>query len=57
MEAFGYGSKSPVVGRVCMDLTMIDVGHIPDVTLEDEVVGCRPTGMTKVLTVLEVMTV
>ncbi|MCP4345082.1 MAG: alanine racemase [Desulfobacterales bacterium] len=32
------GSKAPVVGRVCMDLTMLDVGHIPDVHIEDEVV-------------------
>ncbi len=32
------GSKAPVVGRVCMDLTMLDVGHIPDVQIEDEVV-------------------
>jgi alanine racemase len=32
------GSRAPVVGRVCMDLTMLDVGHIPDVGLEDEVV-------------------
>ena len=32
------GQRAPVVGRVCMDLTMIDVGHIPDVALEDEVV-------------------
>ena len=32
------GVRAPIVGRVCMDLTMIDVGHIPDVALEDEVV-------------------
>jgi alanine racemase len=32
------GRKAPVVGRVCMDLTILDVGHIPDVRLEDEVV-------------------
>jgi alanine racemase len=32
------GFRAPIVGRVCMDLTMIDVGHIPDVSLEDEVV-------------------
>ena len=32
------GQKAPIVGRVCMDLTMIDVGHIPGVALEDEVV-------------------
>lgn len=32
------GSRAPVVGRVCMDLTMLDVGHIPGVEPEDEVV-------------------
>lgn len=32
------GQRAPVVGRVCMDLTMLDVGHIPEVALNDEVV-------------------
>ncbi len=32
------GCRAPIVGRVCMDTTMLDVGHIPDVDLEDEVV-------------------
>lgn len=32
------GQKAPVVGRVCMDSTMLDVGHIPGVELGDEVV-------------------
>ena len=32
------GQRAPIVGRVCMDLTMIDVGHIPGVAPEDEVV-------------------
>ncbi len=32
------GQAAPIVGRVCMDLTMIDVGHIPGVAMEDEVV-------------------
>ena len=32
------GVRAPIVGRVCMDLTMLDVGHIPKVNLEDEVV-------------------
>jgi alanine racemase len=37
------GIRAPIIGRVCMDLTMVDVGHIPDVSLEDEVVilGCQ----------------
>ncbi|MDX9787366.1 MAG: alanine racemase [Desulfobacterales bacterium] len=32
------GLRAPVVGRICMDLTMIDVGHIPGVDIGDEVV-------------------
>ena len=39
------GVSAPILGRICMDLTMIDVGHIPDVSLGDEVVvlGCQGT--------------
>jgi alanine racemase len=33
------GHKVPIVGRVCMDLTMLDVGVVPQVALEDEVVA------------------
>ena len=33
-----HGRRVPVVGRVCMDLTMLDVGAVPDVQMEDEVV-------------------
>ena len=32
------GVRAPIVGRVCMDLTMLDVGHIPKINIEDEVV-------------------
>ena len=32
------GQRVPVVGRVCMDLTMIDVGRVPGVRVGDEVV-------------------
>jgi alanine racemase len=32
------GVRAPILGRVCMDLTVIDVGHIPAVDMEDEVV-------------------
>jgi len=32
------GRRVPVVGRVCMDLTMLDVGTVPGVQVEDEVV-------------------
>ena len=33
-----HGQKVPVIGRVCMDLTMLDVGKLPEVKMEDEVV-------------------
>jgi alanine racemase len=33
-----HGKRAPVIGRVCMDLTMLDVGHIPQVVVGDEVV-------------------
>ncbi len=32
------GQKAPVVGRICMDLTVLDVGAIAGVAVEDEVV-------------------
>ncbi len=32
------GKRAPVVGRVCMNLTMVDVSDIPGVQLEEEVV-------------------
>jgi alanine racemase len=32
------GEYAPVVGRVSMDLTMVDVGHIPGIAVGDEVV-------------------
>lgn len=32
------GQKAPVIGRVCMNMIMVDVTHITDVRLEDEVV-------------------
>jgi len=37
-EMLVHGCKAPIVGRVCMDQTMLDVGHIPDVQVGDEVV-------------------
>ncbi len=33
-----HGRIAPVVGRVCMDQTMIDVGNVQDVSIGDEVV-------------------
>lgn len=32
------GRSAPVMGRICMDLTMLDVSDIPDVRIGDEVV-------------------
>jgi alanine racemase len=32
------GRRVPVIGRVCMDLSMLDVGAVPEVRVEDEVV-------------------
>ncbi|MFO7560564.1 MAG: alanine racemase [Desulfobacterales bacterium] len=32
------GKKAPIAGRVCMDLTMLDVGDIPETCVNDEVV-------------------
>ena len=33
-----HGQRAPIIGRVCMDLTMLDVGHIDGVQMGDEVV-------------------
>jgi alanine racemase len=33
-----HGQRAPIIGRVCMDLTMLDVGHIDNVQMGDEVV-------------------
>ena len=32
------GQRAPITGRVCMDLTVLDVGHIKGVVIGDEVV-------------------
>jgi alanine racemase len=37
-EVLVRGQRAPVVGRVCMDLTMVDVTDIPGVEPDDEVV-------------------
>ncbi len=37
-EVLVKGRRAPIVGRVCMDQTMINVTHIPDVRQGDEVV-------------------
>jgi len=44
-EVMVGGIRAPVVGRVCMDMIMVDVTHIPDVSVGDEVVlfGEKPS--------------
>ena len=32
------GQRAPIVGRICMDQMMVDVSHIPDIKMGDEVV-------------------
>ena len=32
------GKRAPIIGRICMDQTILDVGHIPEVELDSEVV-------------------
>ena len=42
------GKRAPVVGRVCMDLTVLDVGDIEGVAVEDEVVVLGRQGESRV---------
>jgi alanine racemase len=42
------GQRAPVRGRVCMNVTMVDVTHIPGVELEDEVVLLGRQGQEKI---------
>jgi alanine racemase len=37
-----HGQQVPIVGRVCMDLTMLDVGRVSGVAVEDEVIVFGP---------------
>ena len=37
-EVLIHGQRCPVVGKVCMDVTMVDVSHLEDVREADEVV-------------------
>lgn len=36
------GRRAPIIGRVCMDLCMIDVTHLPDARIGDQVVLLGP---------------
>jgi alanine racemase len=42
------GKRAPVRGRICMDMFMVDVTHIRDVALEDEVVVLGEQGEEKI---------
>ncbi|RMH75233.1 MAG: alanine racemase [Calditrichaeota bacterium] len=42
------GKRAPVRGRVCMNLTMVDVTDIPDAALDDEVVLIGKSGREQV---------
>ncbi|RJQ50168.1 MAG: alanine racemase [Desulfobacteraceae bacterium] len=33
------GKRAPIIGRICMDQTMLEVGHIPEAGLDEEVVA------------------
>lgn len=45
------GKRAPVVGRVCMNLTMVDVTHIPHVKAGDEVVLIGKQGSARITAV------
>ena len=42
------GAKAPILGRVCMDQLMVDVTHIPGVTLDDPVVLVGRSGAERI---------
>jgi len=49
-EVLVRGEKAPVAGKVTMDQTMIDVGHIKDVKIGDEVVLIGRQGDNEITT-------
>ena len=42
------GKRAPIVGRVCMDQTMVDVTHIPETAVGDEVVILGRQGQERI---------
>ncbi len=42
------GKKAPVIGRVCMNMIMVDISKIPEAKLEDEVVLIGSQGKERV---------
>lgn len=53
-EVLIRGKRAPVVGRVCMDQLMVDVGHIPGVQRGEEVVLLGSQGTGEAITADEV---
>jgi alanine racemase len=47
-EVLVCGQRAPIVGRVCMDQCMINVTHIPEVKLGDEVVLIGAQGADRI---------
>jgi alanine racemase len=47
-EVLVRGQRAPIVGRVCMDQTMIDVTDIPNTQQGDEVVIIGPQGPDRI---------
>lgn len=43
-----HGKRAPVIGRVCMNMIMVDITHIPEVKLEDEVVLIGSQGKERI---------
>ncbi len=39
-----HGCKAPVIGRICMDLTLVDISHIPQVSAGDTAVLIGTSG-------------
>jgi len=47
-EVLIHGQRAPVVGRVCMDQCMIQLDHIPDAQIGDEVVLLGSQGNSRI---------
>jgi len=43
-----HGQYAPILGRICMDMCMVDVTDIPDVHMEDEVILLGEDGSCRV---------
>jgi alanine racemase len=49
-EVLVHGTRAPVIGRVCMDMTMIDVTHITGAAVGDEVILMGRQGEAEIST-------